>query len=311
MGVPGDQSGYFHQNQSVPTPRLDIQNMNIDPRSLAQVPGDQSGYFRQNQSVPTPLLDIQNMSIDPRSPAQVPGDQSGYFRQNQPVPTPRLDIQNMSIDPRSPAQVPGDQSGYFRQNQPVPTPRLDIQNLNIEPRSPAQVPGNQSGYFCQDQPVPAPRSDVQSLNTDSRSLTQVPGKFTQGFASLNIESFGSNANQTSQASLNCGVPQHNFNSNALTSLVATSAEQRLNQLSRILGVSGLSLPNGYPQVRSTVTSVQPQMQTSVIQTVPTPNFIQNQNVSNNPGRPSATPNTLNVLEQGKTKILEPDSFDGS
>ena len=76
-------------------------------------------------------------------------------------------------------------------------------------------------------------------------------------------------------------------------------------------MSGLSLPNGNPQVSSTVTSVQPQMQRSVIQTVPTPNLIQNQNVSNNPGGPSATPNTLSVLEQGKTEILEPDSFDGS
>ena len=72
--------------------------MNIDPRRPAQVPGDQSGYFRQNQPVPTPRLNLQNMNTDPLSPANVLGDQSGYFRQTMPVPTP-LDIQNMNIDP--------------------------------------------------------------------------------------------------------------------------------------------------------------------------------------------------------------------
>lgn len=62
-----------------------------------------------------------------------------------------------------------------------------------------------------------------------------------------------------------------------------------------------------PPVSSIITTVQPQIQTPVSQLVPTPV----QNVLTNQVGPATMPNILSVPEQGKTKILEPDSFDGS
>ena len=59
-------------------------------------------------------------------------------------------------------------------------------------------------------------SNNQTSDIYPRSLIQVPGELTQGFASLNVESFGSGANQANQATLNDGVPQSNSSSNDQT-----------------------------------------------------------------------------------------------
>ena len=97
---------------------------------------------------------------------------------------------------------------------------------------------------------------------DTQILTRVPGELSQGFASLNPDSFGQNANQTSHASLISRTFQPNMNSNVQTSLNSTIAEVVRNETSQILGVPGSSLPNYNSQVCSSVTNAQPQMQKS-------------------------------------------------
>lgn len=105
-------------------------------------------------------------------------------------------------------------------------------------------------------------------------LTRVPGELSQGFASLNPDSFGQNANQTSHASLISGTFQPNMNSNVQTSLNSAIAEVVRNEISQILGVPGSSLPN----YNSQVTNAQPKMQASFVRSAQTPSLIQNQSV---------------------------------
>ena len=330
-----------------------LSNVPTEPSSISLRPRGLSVTFDPNLSYQTAPSDNQNTtycsfnteassrttnatsphvlpdeSIYQYSNARLPGGQVGYHYPNQLGPTIRSDVQHLNTAPENSVQVPGGQLRYFRQIPPVSSSRLDIHHLNTDSWNPVQVTRDKVGYFCQNQSVPMLRSDNRTSVTIPQSLSQVPGELTQGFASLNVDSFGLNANQTDQASSNYGVSQQNFNSNEQTLLNAASAEQLLSQLSRILGVSGLSLSNANPQVNSTVSTVQPhmqtvpqvsstvttaqpQIQTSVIQPVPTPNSMPVHTVLTNPSGQSATLNTLSISEQGKTKILEPDSFDGS
>ncbi|MEW8547224.1 MAG: hypothetical protein AB2693_27250 [Candidatus Thiodiazotropha sp.] len=392
-----------------------LPNESVYQYTSARLPEGQSEYSYPNQPAHS---NVQYSNNDPRNSVQEIGNQSGYFRQTQPVPSFLSDIQHLNTDSWNPAEVTGNQSGYY-QNKPIPISGSQNQNMSTDPRTLAQVPRDQIGYFCQNQLFPTPPSDNRNLINIPQSLSQVPGELTQGFSSLNVDSFGSSANQTNQASTNYRVPQQNFNSHEQISLNAASAEQLLNQLSRILGVSGLSLsninsqvntpvsavqshiptipqvssavisvppetqtvpqvssaaisvpfetqavphvssaekflppqvvpqvssaaiyvppqavpqvssaaiyvpPQAVPQVSSAAITVQPQLQT-VSQVRPTvidaqphmqTSFIQSvpsvQTVSTNLISQAAAPNTLSTSEQGKIKILEPDSFDGS
>ena len=160
-----------------------------------------------------------------------------------------------------------------------------------------------------------PLTGLPYLNTDMRYghpvSNQVSGELSHGFASLNLDSFGQNVNQVSQATSNYESFKQNFNPNTRTLLNSAMPEQINNQTNQSFGVPGSSLSNYTTPAWSSATYTQPQRQFPVIQSAQTPSLITNQNALNPYAVPSIEQRVFGVPGQGKNKILEPDSFDGS
>ena len=331
---PGQQTGYVLQYQPIATPQSNIQYTGRE--NLTHNLGNQTSYsyqapalhsqqtytYMQNgmqrygnqvnypqMPVPCTQSDLQYSNLPPHNTGQAYGTQTGHVPLQQSNFIPSSNAQPYNVPSLQSVHVPRECADYLEQSRLLTNPQVQTHNAIMDPRIVVQSHGDRTNDLSQNQFRLATCPTKQTLNT--QTLTQVPGEITQGFTSLNLDSFVTKTPQNTQISQPSGALARNYSIPEQTSLAAASAEQLLNQLSQVLGVSGLSLPNSNcnQPISSTVTVTQPQMQTTVVQSVPPPNPVHNLSASNIV--PSVTPNTSTVTEQGRVKTLEPDSFDGS